>query len=287
MLETTKTLTQDAKERGYAVGAFNVPSMPMARGVVAAAEASHAPVILQLGEKQHDHYLPLDLIGPALLTLAKNARVPVSVHLDHGFSFAVEVQALKLGFPSVMIDMSQQDLSTTTARTKEIVKIAHALGASVEGEIGPMNREGGGEKVDYAHLDETYTDPGEAAQFAQDTGVDLLAVAFGTVHGIYSQTPHLSFSRLRQIAQEVDVPLVMHGGSGLEDDDYRQAVQNGISKINYFTNMAYHVANEVIARAKQHEGEQLLVPDLDLWTTEFVQQEVTEKLTLFGAAGRA
>ncbi|MFD0896458.1 class II fructose-bisphosphate aldolase [Loigolactobacillus binensis] len=285
-LVTTKELTQSAQRGQYAVGAFNVTNIAMARGVVAAAEANCSPVILQIGEKQLTNYVPLDLMGTVMLTLARQAKVPIAVHLDHGFSYEVIIQALKLGFSSVMIDASQTDFATNIAQTKAVVQVAHALGVSVEAELGPMNREGGGTTVDYRQLAQTYTDPQAAERFVAATGTDLLAIAYGTVHGIYSQTPHLSFDRLQQIAQLVSVPLVVHGGSGLADQDYRRSIANGICKINYYSNLAYTVANTVKQKLQQTTT-QVFISDVDNWTQQLVQAEVSAKLQIFGSAGQA
>lgn len=285
-LVTGGELTKAAQRAQYAVGAFNVTSIAMARGVIAAAESTQSPVILQIGEKQLTNYTPLTLIGPVLLNLARTAKVPVAVHLDHGFSYDVIMQALKLGFSSVMIDGSQADFTGNVAQTKAVVQVAHALGVSVEAELGPMNREGGGTVVDYSRLAQTYTDPKEAERFVTQTDVDMLAVAYGTVHGVYSQTPQLSFERLQQISQLVALPLVVHGGSGLADQDYRRSIANGISKINYYSTLAYHVATQVGQRL-QNTTTQVFISDVDQWTQEFVQTEVAAKLQVFGSAGQA
>ncbi|MFC6169787.1 class II fructose-bisphosphate aldolase [Loigolactobacillus jiayinensis] len=284
-LVTASELTKAAQQAQYAVGAFNVTSIAMARGVVAAAEAQRSPVILQIGEKQLTNYVPLDLIGPVMLQLAHTASVPVAVHLDHGFSYDVIMQALKIGFSSVMIDASQADFTANVAQTRAVVQAAHALGVSVEAELGPMNREGGGVAVDYSQLAHTYTDPKEAERFVTQTNVDMLAVAYGTVHGVYSQTPHLSFERLQQIKQLVALPLVVHGGSGLADDDYQRSIDNGICKINYYSTLAYHVANAVKQRLQQ-TTEQTFISDVDQWTQQLVQNEVAAKLKVFGSAGQ-
>ncbi|MFL2028744.1 class II fructose-bisphosphate aldolase [Loigolactobacillus zhaoyuanensis] len=286
VLATGIELTQAAQQAQYAVGAFNVTSIAMARGVVAAAEATNSPVIIQIGEKQLTNYAPLELIGPVMLTLARSAKVPVAVHLDHGFSYSVIMQALKLGFSSVMIDASQVDFNANVAATRAVVQAAHALGASVEAELGPMNREGGGTTVDYSQLAQTYTDPQAAVRFVSSTDVDMLAIAYGTVHGVYSQTPHLSFERLQQISRLVTVPLVVHGGSGLTDQDYRHSITNGISKINYYSTLAFQVANAVGQRL-QNPDEQVFISDVDNWTQALVQAEVVTKLQVFGSAGKA
>lgn len=191
----------------------------------------------------HDKYVPLDVIGPVMLNIARKATVQVAVQFDHGETFDNIVRAIRLGFTSVMVDASQDDFADNLARTKEIVKICKPLDISVEAELGPMNREGNdNKKVDYADLDKTYTNPQEAKPFIEESGIDMLAVAYGTVHGVYTQKPHLSFSRLKEIADLVDFPLVVHGASGLTDEEYRKSVDNGICTINYYSEVVHRVA---------------------------------------------
>ncbi|WP_390404715.1 class II fructose-bisphosphate aldolase [Lacticaseibacillus jixiensis] len=287
MLTTAKTLVDHAAAHGYAVGAFNVTDIAMARGVVQAAQAQHSPVILQLSQKHAQNIVPLNLMAPVLLTLAEQASVPVAVHLDHGFDPAVCIQALHTGFSSVMYDGSAKPLAVNRLHTKRIVACAHALSASVEAELGPMQRDSVDTTVDYQALSATYTDPVEAREFVADTGVDMLAVAFGTVHGVYSQTPHLNWQRLAALHEAVAVPLVVHGGSGLSDDDYRHMIKGGIAKINYFSNMAYHVANRIRDQLNATVAQQPYVTAITEWEQAAVQAEVQARLQIFGSAGQA
>ena len=287
VLVNTKDMVQKAKEGHYAVGSFNVTDIEMVRGIVKAAENENSPVIIQFAEL-HDKYVPLDVIGPVMLNVAKKATVPVAVHFDHGETFDNIVRAIRLGFTSVMIDASGDDFDTNLARTKEIVKIAKPLGVSVEAELGPMNREGGGDEVDYKDLNKTYTDPQEAKKFIDESGIDMLAIAYGTVHGVYTQTPHLSFERLKEISDLVNFPLVVHGASGLKDEEYRKSVENGICKINYYPEMVHRVALGV--QKKLEEGDankQMFISDASIWETEMVEKEIRERLRVFGSAGKA
>ncbi len=287
VLVNTKDMVQKAKEGHYAVGSFNVTDIEMVRGIVKAAEKENSPVIIQFAEL-HDKYVPLDVIGPVMLNVAKKATVPVAVHFDHGETFDNIVRAIRLGFTSVMIDASGDDFDTNLARTKEIVKIAKPLGVSVEAELGPMNREGGGDEVDYKDLNKTYTDPQEAKKFIDESGIDMLAIAYGTVHGVYTQTPHLSFERLKEISDLVNFPLVVHGASGLKDEEYRKSVENGICKINYYSEMVHRVALGV--QKKLEEGDankQMFISDASIWETEMVEKEIRERLRVFGSAGKA
>ena len=240
MLVSLKEVLVKAREEKQAIAAFNVPNLEMVRAVIQAAEEVNVPVILQHAEG-HGSLISLEEIGPIMLQYAEQSKVPVVVHLDHGKSFEVIMQAMKLGFTSVMIDASDLPFEENIARTKEIVKVAHSLGVSVEAELGHVftSSLGGGEgrAPDDDQIGETniYTDPQQAKKFVDATNVDCLAVAFGTVHGIYLKEPRLDLNRVKEIYEEVKIPLVMHGGSGVEASDYRTAIENGIAKINYYT----------------------------------------------------
>ena len=288
VLVNTKEMIKKAKEGHYAVGSFNVTDIEMIRGIVGAAEKENSPVIIQFAEL-HDKYVPLDVIAPVMLNVARKASVPVAVHFDHGETFDNIMRAIRLGFTSVMVDASQENFADNLAQTKEIVKICKPLNISVEAELGPMNREGSGDKkVDYADLNKTYTNPQEAKQFIEESGIDMLAVAYGTVHGVYTQKPHLSFSRLKEISDLVDFPLVVHGASGLTDEEYRKSVENGICKINYYSEMVHRVALGVQKKLEQHDSDkQLFISDASIWETEMVEEEIRGRLRVFGSAGKA
>ena len=214
----------------YAVGAFNVSDMEMAMGAVRAAEELHAPMILQVAEGRL-RYSPLDLLGPVMIAAAKKCKMPVAVHLDHGGKMETIKLALDLGFTSVMFDGSKYPLDENIARTREVVKLAKSYGADVEAEIGRV----GGAEGDYKSVDVLVTSMEEAKRFAEETGVDALAVAIGTAHGNYKEQPVLRIDRLKEIAAVVKTPLVLHGGTGLTDEDFRQCIANGIQKINIAT----------------------------------------------------
>lgn len=287
VLVNTTEMVKKAKAGHYAVGSFNVTDIEMVRGIVSAAEKENSPVIIQFAEL-HDKYVPLDVIGPVMINVAKKAKVPVAVHFDHGETFDNIVRAMHLGFTSVMMDASGDDFDTNLARTKEIVKIAKPLNISVEAELGPMNREGGGDEVDYKDLNKTYTDPQEAKTFIKESGIDMLAIAYGTVHGVYTQKPHLSFERLKEISDLVDFPLVVHGASGLKDEEYRKSIDNGICKINYYSEMVHRVAIGVQKKLEQDDDDkQLFISDASIWETEMVEKEIRERLRVFGSAGKA
>lgn len=244
MLENLSGMLAEAKQKKYAIGAFNTTTFESLRAVISAAEECQTPVIIQHAQS-HDGIIALEEIGPLMLEHAKKAKVPVAVHLDHGATFERCVQAIRLGFTSVMYDASGKDFETNVRETQEIVKIAHAAGVTVEAELGSIfssevgNSEGDCLTVtdDEAQLADIYTDPQAAKEFVERTGVDCLAIAFGTVHGIYVKEPRLDLERITKIKQAIDLPFVMHGGSGVSAADYHQAIQNGICKINYYTYM--------------------------------------------------
>lgn len=239
-------LLKEAQVKKIGIGAYNAPNLEAVRAVIAAAEELNQPVILAHAQV-HDPVIPLAEIGPIMVQYAKNAKVPVAVHLDHGTSFDLCVQALELGFTSVMFDASDKSFEENVAGTREMVKIAHALGASVEAELGHVfTSEVGGEadaedrvvyNVEEHGGEDMYTDPESAKKFVEQTNVDCLAIAFGTAHGIYLTKPELNLARVSEIADVVDIPLVMHGGSGVSKEDMQTAIKNGICKINYFAYM--------------------------------------------------
>lgn len=214
----------------FAVGAFNVSNMEMAWGAIQAAEELNTPLILQIAEGRL-RYSPLDLLGEVMLAAARKCKLPTAVHLDHGSTLETIKLALKLGFTSVMFDGSKYPLDENIKRTREVVKLAHAAGAAVEAEIGRV----GGAEGDYKSVDVLVTSVDEAKRFAEETEVDALAVAIGTAHGNYTVQPKLRIDRLKEIFDAVQTPLVLHGGTGLTADDFRNCIANGIKKINIAT----------------------------------------------------
>ncbi len=234
MLVSMKEMLADAAKGGYAVGGFNCASLESAIAAVRASEELGMPFILQHAAV-HEPYLPLAVAGPIMLQLACAAKTPVAVHLDHGGSVEHCLLALSMGFTSVMLDASALPFGENAAATAAVVKSAHALGATVEAELGSMPHNFKGELGDYTPED-FYTRPEEAAEFADRTGVDALAISFGTVHGIYKTTPKLSIDVVERVREATNgLPLVMHGGSGLTDGDYHAAIAAGIRKVNYYT----------------------------------------------------
>ncbi|MGM0340080.1 class II fructose-bisphosphate aldolase [Enterococcus sp. AZ007] len=288
MLVTLSELLKDAKEKKYAVGAFNVPNLEAIRAVIQAAEELDSPVILQHAEV-HENLIPLEEIGPIMLQYAKAAKVPVAVHLDHGASFDMCVKAIRLGFTSVMYDASSKEYEVNLAESKEIVKIAHAAGVSVEAELGHIftSAVGGGEgrgsdsSEDYEDLDDVYTDPDLAKSFVEETGVDCLAIGFGTVHGVYLKEPKLDLNRILQIKEKIDVPFVMHGGSGVSEENYRTAIKNGICKINYYTYMNKAAGKDMQEELENFSEGSVFFDELSLKATAAMKSNVKAAMEIF------
>ena len=231
-LVTSEKMLLDAKKGGYAVGAFNVENMEMVKAVIAAAEELNAPVMLQTTPSTVK-YGTLETFAGIVKAEAAKTKIPVCLHLDHGNSFELAVQAMKAGYTSVMIDGSHEDFENNVAVTKKVVDVANAFGIPVEAELGKV----GGKEDDLEADADTNTDPQEAKEFVERTGVTSLAVAIGTAHGFYVGTPVLDKERLSEIRKVVDIPLVLHGASGLSDEDVRDCVKRGICKVNFATEL--------------------------------------------------
>lgn len=237
MIATLKEVCEIAKKSKSAVGCFNTPNLECLLAVLDAAEKLDVPVIIAHAQC-HEDVAPLDKIGRVMVELAKASKTKVCVHLDHGEDFDYCKRAIALGFTSVMIDYSTLDYESNVVGTKEVASYAHSFGVDVEAELGALpQREGGGEAA--ANLEDLYTKPAQAEDFLKRTEIDALAVAFGTAHGIYKTKPVLNTDIITQVRRHTDLPLVMHGGSGVSDEQYREVIGRGINKINYYSYMAY------------------------------------------------
>lgn len=225
-----KDLLRRAEEKNIGCGAFSVGNMEMVRGAIRAAEELDTPIILQIAEVRLKNS-PLHLMGPMMVQAAKEAKVDVAVHLDHGLTFETVDKALELGFTSVMLDASTLPFEENIARVKAVVKKARKYGATVEAELGLV---GGSEDGSCDHGIRC-TDPDDAVVYARETGIDALAVAIGNAHGNYPVAPTLAFDVLEKIHEKVDIPLVLHGGSGITDKDFQRAISLGIRKVNIAT----------------------------------------------------
>ena len=239
MLVTLNEVMKLAEEKRIAVGSFNMPNLESLQAVIGAAEELKLPVILQFAQC-HEPWIPLELIGPIMVETAKKSAVPVCVHLDHGETLEYLEKALQIGFTGIMYDGSVLPYEENLANTKKAVAMAGKTGASVEAELGSMGkRESGAGDIGSGEDDtKVYTDPQKAKEFVQASGIDALACSFGTTHGIYLTTPKLDFDVVKNVrALTNDIPVVMHGGSGVSREDYHNAIQAGVRKINYFTYM--------------------------------------------------
>ncbi len=285
MLVNMNEVLIPAKKNRYAVGLFNAVNLELARGIIAAAEATRSPVIMGSAEILLP-YGPLEEISYYLIPMAKKASVPVVIHLDHGLTYDTCVEALKLGFSSVMYDCSTDSYEENIRKVKEMADIAHSYGATIEGELGHVgDNEGSAEGSSHlADPSQYFTDPRQAKDFVDRTGVDALAIAVGNAHGAYKLPPKLDFERIRTIANTVDVPLVLHGGSGLTDNDFRQAIKEGISKVNIFTDI--NVA-AVEAEFKKFSSMDKGVIDLIPAAVEAVKLATMKKMKLFSSDGKA
>lgn len=237
MIASLREVIAISKKNGRAVGSFNTPNLECLLAVLGAAEKLNVPVIIAHAQC-HEGVSPIQKIGPVMVELAKRASVPVCVHLDHGEDFDYCKQAIALGFTSVMIDYSTLPYEDNVKGTAEVVAYAHARGVDVEAELGALpQREGGGESA--ADPTALYTKPELVPDFLARTGVDALAIAFGTAHGIYKTTPILNLDIIDEVRKVTEIPLVMHGGSGISHEVYRDVIRRGINKINYYTYMSY------------------------------------------------
>ena len=281
MLVNMNEVLYPAKKGKYAVGLFNTVNLELARGVIAAAEELHSPVIIGTAEILLP-YGPLEELSYFLLPMIKKASVPIVLHLDHGLQEETCKKALELGFSSIMYDCSMDEYDTNVDKVAAMAELAHKYGATIEAELGHVGDnedsvEGSNRVEDPAHF---YTDPLQAKDFVEKTKVDALAVAVGTAHGTYKLPPKLDFNRIQEIADKIPIPLVLHGGSGLSDSDFKQAINSGISKVNIFTDI--NLAGAKAAHDAYAEGKGLtdMIPE----TIEAVKRETMKKIRLFGSA---
>lgn len=280
MLVSMNEILRSAKENRYGVGFFNAVNVEMARAVIETAEELRAPVIIGTAEV----LLPameLKRVADYLIPLAKEASVPVCVHYDHGLTFERCMEAIQLGFTSVMYDCSTLSYEENVEKVAEMVKICHAVGVTVEGELGHVGDNEGAGKLE--NPSDYYTDPEVARDYVLRTGVDALAVAVGNAHGDYKFPPQLDFERIEKIAGTTRLPLVLHGGSGLADRDFQTAVQKGICKVNIFTDIdkagKAGIEAGLAAGAKTMMG---LIP----YEIQAMKEVVAEKIRLFGSENR-
>ena len=287
MLVNMNEVLYPARKNKYAIGLFNAVNIELARGIIAAAEDTGSPVIIGTAEVLLP-YCSLEEISYFLIPMAKKAKVPVVVHFDHGLNKETCIKALDLGFTSIMYDCSTDSYEDNVSKMKEMTEIAHSYGATVEGELGHIgDNEGSLEGTSYLEDPKTfYTDPMQAKDFVEKTGVDALAIAVGTAHGAYKLPPKLDFERIRTIANTINIPLVLHGGSGLTDDDFKKAINEGISKVNIFTDINVAAAKAVVKEYKDLNNINTGITDLIDAQVEAVKKEVVKKIELFDSIER-
>lgn len=281
-LVSIKELLLDAQKNHYAIGAFNVENMEMVMAVLAAAEEKNSPVIMQTTPGTVK-YAGFDYYYANVKAAALRTKIPVVIHLDHGSSFALAMQAYRAGYTSIMIDGSKLPFEENVALTKSVVDACHPSDVPVEGELGKV----GGKEDDLENGDDNpYTDPAEAKEFVARTGVDSLAVGIGTAHGVYKGTPHVNVERLSEIRAVVDVPLVLHGTSGVPDDQVIDCVSRGICKVNYATDLRIAFTKGVKEFMKENE-EAFDPKKYSALGMEEVKKYVMQKMEVVGSAGKA
>lgn len=275
-------LLAKAEEGNYAVGAFNCNNMEIVQAIIEAAEAEKSPVIIQASQGAIK-YAGLKYIVALVETAAKDATVPVALHLDHGTDFEQVVKCIGCGFSSVMIDASKKSLADNIEVTKRILDMARPLGISVEAELGKIG--GTEDDVTVSEKDAMFTDPAEAKAFVDATGVGSLAIAIGTAHGQYKGKPELDFERLAKIKALINIPIVLHGSSGVADEDIQKAISLGVRKVNIDTNLreafSQGVKEALLARPDEIDPRKILAP-----AKARMKEMVQEKIRVFGSNNR-
>jgi fructose-bisphosphate aldolase class II len=282
-LVNMRDMLYQAYHNGYAVGAFDLVSLEFLEGIMDAAERCRAPVILSLAESHFD-YFDFELIMPAVEAAARRASVPVAIHLDHGESFNSAVQGINLGCNGIMVDSSHHVLADNIHMTRNIVDMAHACGVPVEGELGYVPGVEG-EDAERHPGEIAYTTVEEARGYVEQTGVDFLAVSIGTVHGRMKGEPNLDYHRLQQINETLKIPLVIHGGTGLSDDQFRQLIDCGVTKINYYTALADAAGVRIRDNAKNDRNGGYT--SLTKGVKDAISIEVERCIRLWGSSDRA
>lgn len=277
MLVNMNQVLQYAEDRRCCIGAFDTPNLEILMAVLGAAEKRNEPVIIQHAQL-HECETSIDVIGPIMVRMAKDAQVPVCVMLDHGEDIEYVKRALDIGFSAVMYDGSSLSYEENVRMTKEVVALAKAAGADVEAEIGIVTGHEGRE-FGLKEVSEAYTDPDLAARYVKDTGIDALAVSVGTVHGFYTTKPNLDFERIVKIRELTGIPLVMHGGSGISVEDTQKAIRCGIRKINYFS----YMSNAGVKAVKKllEEKEVKYFHDLAKAAVDAMEADVLKAMAMF------
>lgn len=282
-LVPVRDLLYDARDRGYAVGAFNCNNMEIVQAIVQAAESEHSPVIIQASQGAIK-YAGLEYISALGRLAGDQASVPIALHLDHGTSFEQAVQCIRHGFSSVMIDGSKYCFEDNVNLTLEVMRVARAVGVSVEAELGKIC--GTEDDISVCEREAQLTDPMEAKEFVERTEVDALAVAIGTAHGVYKGKPKLDFARLEKISRLINIPIVLHGSSGVPEEDIKRAIEIGVRKVNIDTDVrtAFVEGLKEVLKASPEEIDprKVLGP-----ARQRMEAKIREKMRIFGSSGKA
>lgn len=278
-----KELMQHALKENYAIGGFSAHNAETIQAILRAAQKKQAPVILMIGQKVIEN-MGLEQMKAMVDCFMADIDVPVCVHLDHSRKFEQTAKAIQLGFNSVMFDGSGFSFEENTATTKKLADFAHVFGIGVEGEIGKIG--GTEDDITVSEEDAMLTTPEEALEFVKQTGVDYLAVSIGTAHGVYKKEPKLAFDRLKAIREKVDKPIVLHGGSGVPDEQVRKAISLGVCKVNVDTELRQAFTQGIVEVLKENEKEYQLGVSLGTGIRK-MQEKVEEKIELFGSQGKA
>ncbi len=276
-------ILQDAHKRTYAVGGFNINNMEFLQGIIRGAEELNSPLILQASEGAI-RYIGMDYVIKMVEAAAAHTSIPVALHLDHGSSFESIMNCIRAGFSSVMIDASKHSFEDNVALTKKVVEAAHSVGVSVEAELGTL----GGTEDDHTveEKDAMYTDPDQAKEFVEVTGIDALAVAIGTAHGVYEGEPELDFERLDKIKQLIDMPVVLHGASGISAEDLQTGVKYGVNKVNVNTDFQQAFTSKIkeifAEKPELYDPRKYCGPGRDAITAK-----VKEKIKILGSNDKA
>lgn len=288
MLVSMNEILKVPCEKGYAVGAFNAYNLESLQAVIGAAEETGQGVIINYAEV-HAPLIPMEEIAPIMIYYAKKASVPVCLNLDHGTSVESCINAMRLGFTSVMLDASGGSYEDNVRETSLVCRLAHSIGVSVEAELGHVfNSDIGMSDVEIEQQDQMtdvesmYTDPDMAKDFVEKTKVDALAIAFGTSHGIYKVKPKLDLNRISEIREKIDIPFVMHGGSGLSKEEFQTAIRNGIRKVNYYTYMTLAGGSAVKEAMDQKKtGDPVFFHDIPLIARDAMKKDVKQAICIF------
>lgn len=279
-----KEILDRAFNNHYAVGAFNVVNLEMMEAIIQTAEKHNSPVILNIAQV-HFPYIQLEHIFPAIQAMATRAAIPIALNLDHGQDKNAVIRVIRQGFTSVMFDGSRLGWQENIDRTAEVAAICHAVDVSVEAELGAVGGDEGGALESQADA-ALFTNPEQAGEFVQRTGIDALAIAIGNSHGTYKGEPKLDFDRLQAIRQVAGIPLVLHGGSGISNADFRTAISMGIAKINIYTSMSL-AALEAAKTFLNKDGQYHAFPELMQTIKSAIADVVEQSIDIFGSAGQA